>query len=339
MHMAAMLVICFAAVDLPPEATGARSLALARQLLPDARLHRTKRYQILSLTDRTLVRAAESTLEETRRQYDRWCRTVGAPRARPEERLLCIVLPTRETFADFARQTEDLGGAADLVSGYFSPRFDWIVWFDPAAGQAMGDAFQSLDDAEARIDAADAAGAPNEQVDAARSTLDDARAELAREEAARRTEIAVHEAVHQLVHVGTAFPGRDGWPDWLHEGIAVAFETDRPRKPFGPDRDHARRADGFRAALAAGTAIALEDMLRLDRIDHTAGAHVGVLYDQAGSLVSWLHRRKRRALGEFLSTLGVPGPDGATASVESAFVAAFGPVADIERRWHADVAE
>jgi len=337
MPLITLLLASITAVDLPVEATGQESLTLARQLLPDARLHRTKRYAILSLTDRDMIRQAESTLEETRRQYDRWCRTIGAPRPRPDERLLCIVLPTQEDFADFAQRTEGLGDTANLVSGYFSPRFDWVVWFDPAASTHMGAAARSIAEAQAEIDAADEAGAPPDRVDEAQRQIDDARSQLASEEAARRTEVAVHEAVHQLVHVGTAFPGRNGWPDWLHEGISVAFETDRPRKPFGPDRDHARRADGFHQALIDGTHIPLADMLQMDAIDHAAGSHVGVLYDQAGSLVSWLHRRKRRQLAEFLSTLGTPGQDGSAPSVESAFVAAFGPVPDIERRWHGDV--
>ncbi len=338
MHVIALLLAGLTGVDLPAQASGAQSLALARQLIPEARLHRTRRYAILALTDRDLVRQAEATLEETRRQYDRWCRTMGAPQARPDERLLCIVLPTQDAFAAFARETEGMADAAALVSGYFSPRFDWIVWFDPAVSPHLDSAARSIDEAEADIDDADDAGAPPDRVDEARRQIDQARAELAREESARRIEIAVHEAVHQLVHVGEAFPGRAAWPDWLHEGIAVAFETDRPRKPFGPDREHARRADGFRLALASERHIPLRDMLQQRTINHATDGHVGVLYDQAGSLISWLHQRKRRQLAKFLSTLGTPAPDGSIPTTESAFVTHFGSIDDVERRWHADVA-
>jgi len=339
MAISLILALAISAAELPTATSGDESIALARQLLPHTTAHRTSRYVVLADTDRELIRGVVIALEETRRQYDRWCRTLRLPTARPDERLLCIVFHSRDDFAAFAEQTESLGKTAAHVNGYFSPRFDWIVWFDPGDSEDIDKATKTIDQAEADIDAANAQGASPERVEEARRQIDAARAELSDHEYARRTEVSIHEAVHQLVHVGAAFPGRDRWPDWLHEGIAVAFETDQPRKPFGPDRDHASRTNGFATALSEGRNIPLRDFLALDRIDHVGGRHVGVVYDQAGSLISWLHRRRRHDLATFLSTVGIPGEDGQIPSVETAFVETIGAVDDIERRWLTEIQE
>ncbi|MDG1837968.1 MAG: DUF1570 domain-containing protein [Phycisphaerales bacterium] len=339
--MAISIILAFAisAAELPAAASGDESIALARQLLPHTTAHRTSRYVVLADTDRELIRGVVIALEETRRQYDRWCRTLRLPPARPDDRLLCIVFHSRDDFAAFAEQTESLGKTAAHINGYFSPRFDWIVWFDPGDSDDIDKATKTIDQAEADIDAANARGVSPERVEEARRQIDAARSELAAHEYARRTEVSIHEAVHQLVHVGAAFPGRDRWPDWLHEGIAVAFETDQPRKPFGPDRDHASRADGFATALTEGRNIPLQSFLSLDHINHAEDSHVGVVYDQAGSLISWLHRRRRHDLATFLNTLGIPDQEGQLPSTETVFIETIGNVSDIERRWLTEIRE
>ena len=339
MPISIILALAISAAELPVETSGDESIALARQLLPDTTAHRTSRYMVLADTDRELIRDVVIALEETRRQYDRWCRTLRLPPARPNDRLLCIVFHSREDFAAFAEKTESLGKTAAHINGYFSPRFDWIVWFDPGDSADIDNATKTIEQAEADIDAADERGASPERVQEARRQIDAARLELADHEYARRTEVSIHEAVHQLVHVGAAFPGRNRWPDWLHEGIAVAFETDQPRKPFGPDCDHASRAEGFATALAEGRNIPLQEFLASGRIDHVGGSHVGVVYDQAGSLISWLHRRRRHDLATFLSKLGIPNQDGQIPSAETVFIETIGNVDDIERRWLTEIRE
>jgi hypothetical protein len=334
-----LLTLTFTSPELPAATSGGDSITLAKQLLPHASSHRTSRYLVLADTDRELIRGVEIALEETRRQYDRWCRTLRLPPARPDERLLCILFHAREDFVSFAQQTESLGQAAAHINGYFSPRFDWIVWFDPGDSADLGKAAQSINRAEDDINAADARGASPERIEEARRQVDAAREQLEAHEQARRTEVAIHEAVHQLVHVGKAFPGREHWPDWLHEGIAVAFETDAPRKPFGPDRDHKSRVEGFKLALTEGRNVPLREFLALERIDHGGGSHVGVVYDQAGSLISWLHRRRRHHLAQFLNAVGVPGTDGEVPTVESVFMETIGSLTDVERRWHREVRE
>lgn len=147
----------------------------------------------------------------------------------------------------------------------------------------------------------------------------------------------LHEAIHQLVHVASAFPGHHHWPAWLHEGIAVSFESDTHRRSFGPDRDHAPRVEGFAQAVLESRHQPLTSLLSSDKINHLAGEHVGVLYDQSGSLISWLHRRKRSELAEFLSQVGMPASDGSIPTTETVFSETIGPPAAIEKRWLGDV--
>jgi len=337
MLIALMLVVSAAAADLPPDATGKDSIDLARVLLPHATAHRTGRYVVLSDGDRPVIRSVEFALEETRRQYDRWCRAMRLPPPRPDERLLCILFHEQEDFVAFAEQTEGLAATAQHVSGYFSPRFDWIVCFDPWDSTDLTTATQSLDNADADIESAAARGADPEQVAEARRKVIAARVEVQEEERARRTAVTIHEAVHQLVHVGDAFPGRANWPGWLHEGVAVAFETDNHRGPFGPDRSYAPRVNGIRQAVAADRHIPLQELLAGDTIDHADGDHTGILYDQAGSLFCWLYKRNRQGLAAFLADVGVPDATGVIPAPEDVFTRTLGPPASIERRWIANV--
>ncbi|MDP6479155.1 MAG: DUF1570 domain-containing protein [Phycisphaerales bacterium] len=331
------LIASTLAVDLPTHTSGQKSVDLARQLLPDATPHRTARYVVLSDGDRQLIRSVEHSLEEARRQYDRWCRVMRVPRPRPDERLLCILFHEHEHFVAFAQQTERLGETAKHVSGYFSPRFDWIVCFDPWDSADLAAASRSLDEADIDIEDAEDHGADPDQIAEARQRVNAARQQVQQEELARRSAVTIHEAVHQLVHVGDAFPGRANWPAWIHEGIAVAFETDNHRKPFGPDRGYAPRVEGFCHALREQTHLPLGELLAKDTIDHANGSHVGVLYDQAGSLISWLHMHKRRELAVFLNELGILDPAGAIPNLTEVFTRTIGPPAKIEQRWHADV--
>jgi hypothetical protein len=337
MWIAITLVATAAAVELPPAAAGRQSIDLARQLLPHATAHRTARYVVLSDGERELIRSVEHSLEEARRQYDRWCRAMRAPRPRPDERLLCILFHEQEDFITFAEQTEGLGKTASHVSGYFSPRFDWIVCFDPWDSTDLIAAARSLDDADADIEAAEERGADPERVADARQRVDDAREQVQQEERARRTAVTIHEAVHQLVHVGDAFPGQANWPAWLHEGVAVAFETDNRRAPFGPGRGYAPRVDGFRRALSEQTHLSLIELLAEQTIDHTEGSHVGVIYDQSGSLISWLYLHNRRGLAAFLTQVGVPDSTGVIPDPVEVFTRTIGAPAKVQRRWFADV--
>ncbi len=340
MLLSAILLATSIAGPMPPTlpafASGEASLELARQLLPDARPHRTSRYVVLSDSERSHIRGAELVLEETRRQYDRWCRAMRIPITRPDERLLCILFHNRDDFVTFAEQTEDLSGAAHHISGYFSPRFDWVVYFDPDDSADIGEAVRSIEAAEADIEEARERGVDQDRLDEATESVDAAREHIQSEARARRTAVTIHEAVHQLVHNGLAFPGRGNWPAWLHEGLAVAFETDAHRKPFGPDRDYPSRSNGFATALKTSTHIPLPQFLELNEIHHQDGAHVGVIYDQAGSLVSWLYRRRRPQLLEFLQEAGIPDADGTVPPIATQFTKIFGSTKDIERYWHAD---
>jgi len=335
--LAAVIAAESAMLPLPASTSGEASLKLARQLLREAKPHRTSRYTVLSDSGRQQIRGVELVLEETRRQYDRWCRTLRVPVARPDERLLCILFHNRSDFVDFAGKTESLAGAAEHVSGYFSPRFDWVVFFDPGDSADIGEAVRSIEDAEENIEDARDRGVDQDRIDQAVASVEAARSQLQAEADARRTAVTIHEAVHQLVHVGNAFAGRANWPAWLHEGLAVAFETDAHRKPFGPDRAYPPRADGFARAVDEGRHIPLRQFLEIDTIDHATDSHVGVTYDQAGSLVSWLFRRKRPQLVEFLQRAGIPDANGQVPQIAALFEDVIGALEQVESRWHSDV--
>ncbi len=337
MLICSVLTILLSATPIPEAASGQKTIELARELLPDFRMRRSSRYAILSDADPTIVRRAESILHAAHHQYDRWCGRIGLDAPDPDARMLCVLFDDREQFVAFAERTEGLGSVAALCSGYFSPRFDWTVMFDPTDAEDYAAAVVSLEEAEQRVLEASETADPD-RLQGARDQLDAAWADLDAAAQAARTAVAVHEAIHQLVHLTDAFPGRHHWPDWLHEGIAVAFETSSHRGTFGPSHDHPPRVEGFADAVRADRHLSLDALLTSGSIDHHQGEHTGVIYDQAGSLISWMSRRHRMDLRAFLQRAGVSDEHGDTPDLTVLFAETFGSPSRFERRWLAAAA-
>lgn len=325
-----------APTQLDHTASTAERVELVQDIAPSLRRHASSRYIILSDSNRTLISEVEHTLEETRRQFDRWCRGLKIPPPRPDQRMLCIVFHNRDAFSTFARSTEDNTASSEHIEGYFSPRNQWVVLFDPADAHDIAKADEQLAQARQDIqDAKDRGADPDAIADATRQ-LDDAAADITRAELARRSAVTIHEAVHQLVHAGDGFPGRHRWPVWLHEAVAVSFETDNRRRPFGPDRADTRRRDTFETHLETDRLLPLAQLLEVEQLDHTDTERTSVIYSQSGAFLSWLHTRRRRELSTFLQTLGVPNAQGQTPTTTELFIEVFGPIDALERRWLRD---
>ena len=318
---------------LTTDATTADRVAYVQSLMPDLNRHASSRYIILSDSDRELITEAQNTLEETRRQYDRWCRAVDVKAPRPDQRLISIVFHDRDSFLEFAKQTEVDNAPTHHIEGYFSPRHEWLVLFNPADADDLSRADERLAEAWAEVDRAAEQGADPQAVAKARQQLADAGAELQEAERARRAAVIIHEAVHQLVHVSTAFPGRHRWPVWLHEAIAVSFETDNRRRPFGPDRTDARRRAAFETYLEAEELLPLTELVATETLQYDEGKRTNIIYCQSAALLSWMHLKRRAELSNLLQTVGTTGQDAQLISAPKRMAELLGPLDQFERRW------
>ncbi len=319
--------------ELPPDATTADRVASVQSVMPALRRHASSRYIILSDSDRALVSEVQHTLEETRRQYDRWCRAMDVKPPRPDERLISIVFHDRAAFLEFASKTERDHDITEHIEGYFSPRYEWLVLFNPANAADLIAADDRLSQAWEEVNQAEQRGADPEAVAKARQQLTDAGNEILAAEKARRAAVTIHEAVHQLVHVSDAFPGRHHWPVWLHEAIAVSFETDNRRRPFGPDRTDARRRAAFESYLERKQLLPLTDLVAVQSFEYTDRQRTNIIYCQSAALFAWLHAKRRPQLATLLQTIGTTNAAGELIAAPDQMIEVLGPLDAIERRW------
>jgi hypothetical protein len=150
----------------------------------------------------------------------------------------------------------------------------------------------------------------------------------------RAAATAIHEVIHQLHYHSRVQTAHVQYPLWASEGLATAFETDDPARPFGPDRDYGPRRRRFDTLLEQGRLMPLRRLLVLERMPDERPETVFTVYGQSYGLVTWLARTRPRDLGRYLSLMlrEPPGRPAARRHLEL-FEAAFGDIERIERAW------
>ena len=290
-----------------------------RELLPQRFLdYETRRFIVISDAAPGWSRQQAALLERTYHQFNRFARRLNVKPLPLRHKLLCVLFQEHDDYRRFAR-TRD-GVTADWISGYYSPKNDRIVFYNIETNPDFAEAIQVSESAEriAKVEG---------HTPAARGLL--------REEYKKAaTATVVHEAVHQLsFHTRIQSPQIQN-PLWLSEGLATAFETDRPNRSFGPDRKYDLREEQFTDILEEGKLIPLRELVTYSNMPDNEDDTIAAVYHQSYSLVSWMCRFRKAELGEFLDALRSEHSGRPSARRQlQIFEKAFGEVDAVEKAW------
>lgn len=324
--------------DEHPLRTDSAALAATRDLLPKSFApFESRRFIVLSDADAGWTQQQAELLERSFHQFQRFARR-HALRPKPlRHKLVCVLFQRQSDYQAFAQDHD--GVTADWMDGYYSPRFDRVVFFNVSSTEARRAPGRAANPGtvENRLCAlrcalCGGASAPSFAQRTAHGAQP-ARADgaLGAQGGAATT---VHEAVHQLMFHTRVQSPRVQYPLWICEGLATAFETDRPNQAFGPDMETAQRRRQFAAILDGGDLMPLRDLVQLTAIPDAGGEVVHTVYNQSYALVTWLARFKRGELRRYLNAMrvepaGRPTPERHLEIFESA----FGAVERVENAW------
>jgi hypothetical protein len=272
----------------------------------------SEHFVILSNGARSWTASRGRLLERAYHEFFRVMDRMEYPAHPPRSKLLCVLISEHSDYARFARQAD--GVQAGWVAGYYAGLSNRVVLYDDLTGPAFEGAFAQLDgfreqakraDAESRI--ATRAG-ENDRAEQLRSRA----ADLRRHEKKERSRIEdearaaseskmIHEAIHLIAFNSGVQSRAHEYPFWLTEGLAMAFETDRPRAAFGPDCDHAGdRSAEFERSLAQGRVIPIRELVGISEATEESSERAETLYCQTETLFDRLFDDDRMALSALL---------------------------------------
>lgn len=283
----------------------------ARKALPRRFLDfETRRFVVLSDAGPRWTREQTALLELTHYQFKRFARRYGL-RPRPlRHKLVCVLFEKQEDYQNFAKDHD--GVTAGWISGYYSPKHDRIVFYNIDSESALA-----------------RAPAPAEGL------RQMARGRIAEERARASIATSIHEAVHQLAFHTRIQSAQIQNPLWISEGLATAFETDKPRQAFGPEYDYPIRLRQFRDLLEDdATLIGLGELVRYTEMPDDRDETITAVYHQSYALFSWLCRFRKIQMRDYLGALKKERPGRPTGQRHlELFEAAFGDVHRLERKW------
>jgi hypothetical protein len=296
----------------PRETSIVRSLVARIATITDrtvsARAGRT--FVLVSDLDDELAARTLQHLETTAGAVDRFARSMGCVPRSIEHRLVSVAFGDRDSFEVFAAKVDSID--ASWLGGYWMPGADRTVF------RRRSDAAQAE-----RSERPRPSGAPVPIFGAQHaSTSDDA--------------TVAHEAAHQLLHrLGVQRRGPNA-PLWISEGLAMAFEgcAAGATDPFS---DNPERARHLRLARERGTLPRLASLVAAPSLPSTDPWAIEGFYAASWSLARHLHGEQPTAFAAYLAALR---DDAARMTPEHArrlFIAAFGPLDDVERAWRARV--
>lgn len=305
--------------------------------------YETPHFVTLSDCDAAWTRTKTALLERTFHQFYRYTDQIGLDVVPPERKLLCIVFADHERYKSFAQRVD--GVDAPWAGGYFATQSNRVVLFDDRDSPAIADAMSQLDEhqrsaretrsrailaastespamAEALALAADRLDA---QVDANRNRILQHAEQLA-------TSKTIHEAVHLLSYNARLQSLGRVYPFWVSEGLATAFETDRPSLPFGPTRAYEQRELGFDRVVADGKLIDMDTVVTLPAGLEGADRLGDSIYSQSYQLFTHLSQTSPGSMQAYLTELQQMPSGYFNADIHRAlFEKHFGRLSAIER--------
>ncbi|MEE2907519.1 MAG: DUF1570 domain-containing protein [Planctomycetota bacterium] len=336
----------FDGIPLPLQVSGEDTIKLAEAILPGSfRRNRSSSHVVYTDSDWDSLTHIRNVLNRSWIEYRNFCRRMDVVVPRPDEKLVCIVFDQHDDFLEFALNTEGNQAILEHADGYFSPRYDWIVFFEPHHHQTAEEAYAQLDQQRDML-ANERSGVmlrelPPEEISRLQSkwTWQDEQLNYARDNIeawadGQRTTVAVHESIHQFTHVCHTWPGKQRWPIWLHEGLATSFETPDANHGFGPDQLNVERDYQFISCLDQAQLVDLRTFLSERAYGDETEETLRVLYPQSYGLVTWLYEYRKPYLAKFLKRLSAPPSEDGVDDPVALFEEIFGDIDALESRWH-----
>lgn len=282
----------------------------------------TDHFVVLSNCDRNWTVARSRLLERAYHEFFRVMDRMQYPAHPPSHKLLCVFISEHAEYERFARNAD--GVHAGWVAGYYAGLSNRVVLYDDMDGPAFRAAFEQLDgfrleakqaDAESRV----ASRAGNREL---AKSLKTRAADLRRHEKKERKRIEedaraaseskmIHEAIHLIAFNSGVQSRAHEYPFWLTEGLAMSFETDRPKAAFGPDcGHHSNRMMEFERCLAEGRSIPMGELVGISEATGETSERAETLYSQTAVLFDRLYDADRMAVsGLFGRYLEQPAGD------------------------------
>ncbi len=287
---------------------------------PGVDAHHTKHFTLLHPDHEVWAEHTGKLLEQA---HDEFYRAFGAAgfKLKPVDKpLVWLCFPDREGFNDYAQVADRID--MSWSQGYYSARTNIVAVIQtPAYPKTETDS-----------------SAPKTQVVTTVYPNDDASARATRLESARAT----HELAHQLAFNSGLQKRGVMYPLWASEGLATNFEADASGNiTFGATNAFRRRA--LVGAWRGERLVPLTEFVTLSRINPGDGRAISDIYAQCWGLFQFLMAEYPSQTSRYLKLLA-EGEAGYRDewTMRREFVAAFGPIWKVERKWHdyvADLAE
>lgn len=302
----------------------------------------TPNFVIYSNADDAWTQRQAGRLERAEDEFTRFCHKLELNPLPLGQRLLCILFDDQTEYAAFARRYD--GIEARWIAGYYAPKENYVVFFNEANGASFADAGRKVDEQRRQIteikrelrdaqlkrqhDYADHLRSELRRFEQALATNEQMIDDAARNASASKT---IHEAVHLLAANMGVMSRYRRHPFWLTEGLATAFETQRPEQAFGPAHEQPIRREGFEALLDSGEILPLAQFVSFESVPNEDQAIASVMYQQSYALFQYLYRYQRDDLAAALRRSGQPGPN--TINHVADFERHFGGIDAFERVW------
>jgi len=318
----------------------------ARNLLPPRFIKtETRRFVVLSDADPHWTRTQIERIERAHHQFMRLANRLGLKPLPLEYKLVCVLFARQDDYAEFARANDNVKDS--WIAGYYSPRHDWIVFYDIRSHEGVQNANaklermrESLASWTVRMQRAESLG-QSQTAGTMRTALEHYNQHLAVErkkldDFTSRAAIAttVHEAVHQLMFHTRIQLRTVEYPLWISEGMATSFETDSPNNAFGPDFDFAPRRTEFVRLLTEDKLIPLEQLITLTSMPNAEPDTISAVYHGSYALVTWMCRHRAVELRRYYERMQRE-PSGRSTPERhlQVFESIFGDVSKLERTW------
>jgi hypothetical protein len=318
----------------------------ARNLLPPRFIKtETRRFVVLSDADAHWTQTQIERVERAHHQFMRLSNRLGLTPLPLQHKLVCVLFGRQEDYIKFAGEQD--GVTDKWIAGYYSPRHDWIVFYDIRSNTDVKNASAKLERMEhdlgtwmVRAQRAEHLG-QDETAEAMRDALCRYHQHFAVEKQkladfTERAAIAttVHEAIHHLMFHSRIQLRTVEYPLWISEGMATAFETDMPNAAFGPDHEFKPRRDEFVRLFKDDKLIPLRDLVTLTAMPNAEKDTISALYHGSYALVTWMCRFRADELRRYYNAMqreqsGRSTPERHLAMFESI----FGDIDRLERAW------
>lgn len=294
-----------------PVDEGAVATTLAELAGPYRRTE-SEHFVILSNCSRNWTVSRGRLLERAYHEFFRVMDRMDYPAHPPKSKLLCVLISEHGDYARFARKSD--GVQAGWVAGYYAGLSNRVVLYDDLTGPAFEAAFAQLDGFREQAKRADsdsriaARAGENDRADQLQSRAVDLRRHEKKERSRIEDEARaaseskmIHEAIHLIAFNSGVQSRAHEYPFWLTEGLAMAFETDRPKAAFGPDCGHAdNRSAEFERFLAEGRVIPIRELVGISEATEESSERAETLYCQTEALFDRLFDDDRMALSALL---------------------------------------